>query len=150
MRGEKTVFEISQWIKASPEVIFDYFVDPRKLVEWMGLSAELEAVPDGEWLIRFDGGVQTWGRFLEIEPPERLVFTWGCRALEGRPGAGMPGWTDPDDSRVEITLHRKGDRTRLDLRHTGFAPEEPAAQGWAHFLERLAEVLERRRGQHAG
>src|SRR4029453_8982911 len=72
------------------------------------------------------------GEFLEVEPPRRLVHTWG--------GAGKPG----RPSTVTYVLERIESGTRLTLRHAGFASREMCnafALGWESSLERLAEVL---------
>lgn len=136
-----TVFEITQWIDAPADVVFEYFVDPEKLVEWMGLSATVDAVEGGAWRITFPGGIETWGTFLELTPPSRLRFTWGSRALDGRPPAGGPGLTTAGDSIVEITLSERGTRTLLSLKHSGFATAERVDIGWHAFIGALASLL---------
>ena len=35
----ETVFEASQWIDVPAEIVFQYFIDPEKIVQWMGLTA---------------------------------------------------------------------------------------------------------------
>jgi len=49
----------------------------------------------------------------------------------------------PGSSRVEITLHPEGDKTRLRLVHSGLPDDETVVQhtdGWDHYLGRLAVV----------
>ena len=135
-----TIFEISQWIDAPPEVVFEYFVDPAKIVEWMGLEAKANAIEGGESLILFPGGLVTWGTFVTLSPPDRMVFSWGSRHPENRPEPGGPGHTVLGDSVVEVTLTAKGARTLLHLKHTGFAKDEGVAVGWTAFLGGLARV----------
>jgi uncharacterized protein YndB with AHSA1/START domain len=70
------------------------------------------------------------GEYLEIAPNTRIVFTWGWEDSHVPPGS----------TTVEITLQVDGDGTILRLRHMGL-PEDQRdlhAQGWAHYLERLA------------
>jgi uncharacterized protein YndB with AHSA1/START domain len=137
----ETAFEASQWIDAPPEIVFEYFVDPEKIVQWMGLSARVEAIEGGEWVVLFPGDVETWGRFVEIDFPNKLVFSWGSRLQRGEAGEGKPGLTVKGDSRVEVTLRGKAGRTLLTLKHSGFAPGEPVEAGWVPFLAKLADVV---------
>ena len=80
------------------------------------------------------------GRYLEVTPHSRIVFSWGWQH-----GAfDIP----PESTTVEITLTPEGRGTRLHLRHHGF-PAQPAiteahAAGWARYLDRLAMVAEGR------
>jgi uncharacterized protein YndB with AHSA1/START domain len=74
------------------------------------------------------------GEFLEIESPRKLVHTWD--------GTGTPG----TPSTVTYLLERINGRTRLTLRHAGFASRDVCnafAIGWETSFERLAEVLAR-------
>ena len=135
-----TIFEMSEWIAAPPEIVFEYFVDPEKLVQWMGLEAEVDAVAGGAWRFLFPGGLVSWGKFVTIAPPNHLVFTWGSRHPEGRPEPGGAGHTVLGDSVVEVTLTARDGRTLLNLKHTGFAEDEGVAIGWTAFLGALAAV----------
>ncbi|GII81937.1 hypothetical protein Sru01_69190 [Sphaerisporangium rufum] len=78
------------------------------------------------------------GRFLELVPYERLVFTFGWEATPGAPDLA------PEASRVEVTLTPDGDGTELTLRHSGLpiVLEEETGDGWAHLLHRLAGTAE--------
>jgi uncharacterized protein YndB with AHSA1/START domain len=71
------------------------------------------------------------GEFVEVDPPSRVVFTWGW---EGN--AHVP----PGSTTVEITLEADGEETIATLRHSGL-PDEKAVQehtqGWEHYLSRL-------------
>ena len=48
----------------------------------------------------------------------------------------------PGSTRLVVTLTAERGGTRLDLEHSGLAPEETTkhAAGWPHFLARLAIV----------
>jgi uncharacterized protein YndB with AHSA1/START domain len=71
------------------------------------------------------------GEFREIDPPRRVVFTWGW---EGHPAV------PPGSSTVEIDLAPDGEGTLLRLTHRRLPDEEieQHAHGWDHFLPRLA------------
>src|ERR1700691_3727095 len=83
-------------IAAPPEVVFQYFVDPRKLVSWIGLRADLEPTPGGRFWVDMNGTDVAAGQYLEVDPPNRLVFTWGWE--QGGPPVA------PGASTVEVTL----------------------------------------------
>jgi len=125
--------EVSVHIAASPELVFRYFTDPDRYRQWMGGDVDLEAVPGGVYRVVMREGVATSGHFVEVDPPRRVVFTWG--------------WTDlfpvpPGSSRVEVTLTAEAGGTRVVLRHSGLPTDETRAQhrtGWEMYLSRLAE-----------
>jgi uncharacterized protein YndB with AHSA1/START domain len=71
------------------------------------------------------------GSFLEIDPPRRVVFTWGWENSD----LLVP----PGSSTVEIDLVPDGDGTLLRLVHRGLPPRTraPHGEGWNHYLDRL-------------
>ena len=75
-------------------------------------------------------GIPIRGRFLDIEPPRRLVFTWGVAGNDAFPAGS---------STVEITLTPDRDATVLELVHSGLPADEVPKHGtgWTHFLGRL-------------
>lgn len=116
-------------IDAPPEIVFEHLVTPEGMVAWMGQHAELDARPDGTFAVDINGS-PVRGRYLEVDPPRRVVVSWGVAGSDVHP---------PGSSRVEFTLVSVGDGTRLDLLHSGL-PEERApgyARGWVHFFGRL-------------
>jgi len=121
-------------IAARPEIVFAYFVDPERIVRWMGRTAELDATPGGLFRIDYNGTDIVRGTFVEVDAPRRVVFTWGWEA----PGDPTP----PGASTVEVTLTPDGDGTRVQLRHFGLPPEsvDGHAEGWDYFLPTLAEA----------
>jgi uncharacterized protein YndB with AHSA1/START domain len=119
-------------IDARPETVFPYFVDPERMVRWMGRTAELDATPGGTFRIDYNGEDIARGTYVEIDSPRRIVFTWGWEA----PGDATP----PGASTVEVTLTPDGDGgTLLHLRHSGLPVEavEGHAIGWDQFLPNL-------------
>ncbi len=137
----KQVLEVSVTVDAEPETVFAYFTDPALYVQWMGTSATLETTPGGEYRVRMRDGVETAGQFVEIDPPRRLVFTWG--------------WTQGDEvapgsTRVVITFTKVGESTLVVLRHYDLPTAEQLShhrQGWDLYLGRLAARI---RGEDPG
>ena len=138
--SEPVVREIE--IAASPEVVFEFFVDAEKRTRWLAVAAKVDPRPGGVCHQEHDRGVpgaapfQMLGEFLEVDPPRRVVFTWGFP----EPEVGVP----VGSSRVEVTLQPFASGTRVRLEHHGLPESEvPShAAGWTGMLARLAEVAE--------
>jgi uncharacterized protein YndB with AHSA1/START domain len=133
--AETTAIEREISIAASPETVWGFLVDPMKATRWMGQEAFFDPRPGGEYRVQVVNETAV-GEFVELDPPRRLVFTWGWEA-DGDP-------TPPGSSRIEVDLEPSdgGAATRLRLRHSGLPVESRAGhdEGWAHFLARLAEA----------
>ncbi len=125
-------YRASIHIDADPSVVFTYFTNPQALASWLGDRAILDPRPGGRFTVFFaDKAVE--GRYMEIDPPRRLVITWGR--------AGSPTFP-PHASTLEVTLTPEAGGTRVAIVHTGL-PESEAprhALGWRHYLARLAVV----------
>jgi len=134
INGDAVIHEIA--LPAPVEQVFEMFTDPRQLIRWIGISADLEPQPGGRFRFEVVPGQFCEGQYVTVDPPGRLVFTWGWTD----PGFGLP----PGTSRVEVTLTRSsdGERTWLRLIHTGLAGDLGLLHddGWSRFLARLAAV----------
>ena len=125
------ILEVSVHIAAPPETVFPYFTDPARYVQWMGGDAMLDPVPGGEYRVGMRGGVRAAGVFVEIDPPRRVVFTWGWTGDNPVP---------PGSTRVEVTLHVRDGGTLVLLRHYGLPSVEQRQHhlmGWQLYLGRL-------------
>ena len=116
------------------EQVFGMFTDPRLLIRWIGISADLQPEPGGQFRFEVAPGQFCEGQYVIVERPSRLVFTWGWTD----PGFGLP----PGTSRVEVTLTAAGGdgrQSRLRLVHTGLAGDLGLLHddGWSRFLARL-------------
>ena len=128
-------------IAARPETVWEFLVQPEKATRWMGQAASLDPRPGGEYRVEVLSGNVALGEFVEVDPPHRLVWTWG--------------WTDesqspvpPGSTRIEVELEPDGDGTLLRFMHSGLPDAEATAKhahGWDHYLERFAIVAPRRR-----
>ncbi|HWD76145.1 MAG TPA: SRPBCC domain-containing protein [Solirubrobacteraceae bacterium] len=116
-------------VQAAPEQVFEYFTQPEAIVRWMGDYALLEAQPGGRFAIDI-GGTPVRGRYLELEPPHRLVISWGYAGSERLP---------PGASTLEVRLVAEPGGTRVELEHRDLPDAEtaPHASGWTHYLARL-------------
>ena len=135
------VVELQLRLDAPPDQVFPFLTDAERYVRWQGVKAELDPRPGGLYRVWMDADTVARGEFVEVEPPHRLVFTWGW---EGN--AAVP----PGSTTVELTLKADGDGTTLVLRHSGLPDGETAAmheEGWRLFTGRLASVA---RGEDPG
>jgi uncharacterized protein YndB with AHSA1/START domain len=123
-------------IAASPETVWELLTKEDEAVRWMGRSATFDLRPGGIYRVEVIPGNTARGEFVEIDPPRRLVLTWGWE-----PGSGST--VGPGSSTIEFELTPAGDQTILRFRHTELPSEEAAAShgdGWDHYLGRLAVV----------
>jgi uncharacterized protein YndB with AHSA1/START domain len=128
--------DIERHIAAPRDDVFVYLTDAEKYTRWKGQHAELDPRPGGLYRVRMGPDAVALGEYLEVEPPSRLVFTWGW---EGN------GEVPPGSTTVEITLREEGDGTVLRLRHTGFRSDGDATlhrEGWEIYVAKLIEVAE--------
>jgi uncharacterized protein YndB with AHSA1/START domain len=129
-------YETSIDIDAPPETVFDLLVTADGLTAWLGQFADVEPVPGGRFVVDV-GGMPIRGEYVRVDPPRRVVLTWGSAGSADHP---------PGSSTVEITLTATPTGTLLQLVHRDLpAVEEPHyAAGWPHFLSRLLAHLARR------
>src|SRR5881397_4173340 len=141
-RGEGVVAERTDVIahelriEARPETVFAFLTDPDKMTRWKGDSAQLDPRPGGVYRVQIGQAVVV-GEFVELDPPRRVVFTWGWEGNDAVP---------PGSSTVEIDLQPMGSGTRLRLVHRGLPQEAVAShtEGWDYFMPRLTDVAEGR------
>jgi uncharacterized protein YndB with AHSA1/START domain len=128
---DTAVYERTIAIDASPETVWEFFVDPQKLMRWMGIDAELDPQPGGIFRCNVIPGHTARGEFVEVDKPHRVVFTWGWDGNEGVP---------PGSSTIEAELTPEGNGTSVRFVHRDLPNAEAVAshaQGWDHYLSRL-------------
>jgi uncharacterized protein YndB with AHSA1/START domain len=126
--------------------VFDAFTDPETLVRWFSPSADIgtevlehDLRVGGRYRLGFhfpDGSRDTVrGVFQEIEPHDRLAFTWT--------------WDPPDrhagiETLVIVVLRDDGAETEVVISHDRFPTHETRDRheaGWATTLDRLESIL---------
>jgi uncharacterized protein YndB with AHSA1/START domain len=157
-----TVLQVRRTFSASRERVFEAWMDPELLRQWLtgpnGSSprAEVDSRVGGEFrvtmtsrpaelLAKLPGARSEFahmiGRYLEITPPERLVFTLGW---EDFPTVHM----DRDASTVTVEFHDLGEETEVVLTHERQPSRRIRAfhsYGWKGSLRKLGTLLERNR-----
>jgi uncharacterized protein YndB with AHSA1/START domain len=124
-------------IAAPAEVVFRLLTTVDGLKRWIATEAVVEPEPGGELRWTHENGATMIGRFVELEPPRRLVFTYGWEgdlmglALEA--------------STVEIVLEERPGGTILRLSHRGIPTDvvEEHRRGWIYFLGLLRDTAAR-------
>lgn len=122
---------VERHIPAAPDVVYAYLTEADKWIRWQGIAAELEPRPGGSFLMSMPGGPRASGRFLELVPGVRVVFTWGWVDHPGVP---------PGSSTVRMDLTPDAGGTLVRLTHAGLPSSEVDvhARGWLRYLPRLA------------
>ena len=123
---------VTRLIAASPATVFAFFTDAERWTQWQGVDGVIDARPGGVLQVRMPGDQVAAGRFVEVVPHRRLVFTWGW---EGEAPPVPPGSTT-----VVVELEPVDGGTLLRLTHSDLAPSPVAEhhrEGWERYLERL-------------
>ena len=119
-------------IHAPAAEIYRMLVQPHLFVQWMAVDATLDPVVGGIVRWTHANGDTCSGRYLELVPDRRVVFTYGWERAE----VGIPAGS----TTVEIDLVAHGPATTLlKLVHRGLrdAAADAHRDGWLHYLGRL-------------
>jgi uncharacterized protein YndB with AHSA1/START domain len=121
-------------IKARPETVFRFFTDSTRWASWWGAGSTIDATPGGRVYIRHPNGIESSGEVLEVNPPDRIAFTYGFES-----GNPIP----PGSSRVTIRLEPENDGTRLHLVHEFGepGPRDAHVQGWRFQLALFSNAV---------
>ena len=119
-------------IAAKPETIWKLLVDPKQSTRWMGQVANFDLRPGGDYRVEVIPGHVASGKFVEIDPPRRLVYTWGWE----EEGSRVP----PGSTMVVFEMLPRGKATLLRFKHElpSIDAANSHAHGWDHYFERLS------------
>lgn len=142
--GTEQALVLKRVFNAPPEVVFRAWTEPARIVKWWGPDGctapvcEIDLRPGGAWrtcILSSDGKEHfVGGIYTEIEPPEKLTFTWAWET-DGVPGHEML---------VAVEFHDRDGSTELVLTQTRF--ESPKSRddhekGWSSSLDCLQRIL---------
>lgn len=121
-------------IHARPSTVFEFFTHTPDWAAWWGPGSHIDPRPGGQLLIRHPNGVEVTGEVIDVQPPERIVFTYGYASGQAiRPGG----------SRVTIRLDGHPDGTLLQLTHEfpDIDSRDQHVQGWRYQLSLFANAV---------
>jgi uncharacterized protein YndB with AHSA1/START domain len=124
------------YIDATPATVFSFLTSVRRMKKWLAETVEADPVSGGMFRLAEAGGKSVEGRYVEVIPNQKVVFTWG----------GIQG-LKPGESTVEFILEPQGSGTLVKLRHYGLPPAaiESHDLGWLHSgLPKLKAAAEGR------
>ncbi|NVJ98081.1 MAG: SRPBCC domain-containing protein [Alphaproteobacteria bacterium] len=141
---ETRTLRMERVFKATPQRVFDAFTKPEQVAAWWGPEGmhvarlELNTVESGVWFTVMENGAgeqyHVSGRYLVIDPPKRLVFTWA--------------WTNDGvrghETEVELTFTETEAGCRLNLVQTVFENQDWRDDhngGWTSSLNCLDVYL---------
>jgi uncharacterized protein YndB with AHSA1/START domain len=143
--GQAPVAAIVQRVlPAPPAAVWEEWLDAEGMAEWMcprparPTKIELDPRPGGRLRIDIDDEgfeLSVTGRYLELDEPRRLSFTWSCS-----------NWQPPANSVVTVTLTPHGDeQTLMTIHHAKLPPDalDSNQNGWALISEQLESWLTR-------
>src|SRR5215467_1567508 len=133
-----TTLVLRRTFTASRQRVFRAWIEPEALEHWlrprcMSMTVRsLDARVGGSFRFDLEDGSSMVGTYLQMVPPEKLVFTWSGEAAQS--------W------RTIVTLDflDHGPFTEVVLTHEGLSTPERRARaegGWPSLLDALAEVL---------
>lgn len=129
--------EVEATIRAPLEKVFDAWLSPDRMTRFLcafdSHVSEIDVDPRVGGAFRIvmasaRGAFEHRGRYLEIDRPRRIRFTWASPATDNR------------DTDVTVTFAADGHDTRVTLVHRGLASDEHCRRhqgGWQSILEKL-------------
>ena len=146
---------ITRDLAAPRELVWKAWTEPGQMKEWLELyegmkveSVKADLRVGGRFRIqtkRADGEFFTVaGTYLEVKPPERLVYTWDWE----KDGGGTEfGELEGKETQLTLEFRANGKQTQLVLTHEKFASTESRDRhegGWKSWISRLAKFVERK------
>lgn len=130
--ARKTIeVKVERTIPAHANEVFDAWLNPETPGTPWSMAEELLLNPhvDGffYWLIQ---GNAHYGRFTEVERPNRLHHTWMSRSTQG------------EESRVIVTFQSTGENTLMTLVHSNLPDTDGGRgheKGWNFFLDSFSK-----------
>ena len=144
--------QVTRYFEASPERVFDAWLDPQKTGQWLFATpsgqmvrvvrVEIDARAGGSFLFvdRRDGeDVEHAGEYIEIDRPRRLVFTFTRRLVF----TFTVKKYSQESTRVSIDIVPQGTGCHLTLTHENVLPDyvSRTQAGWTGILDELAAAV---------
>jgi uncharacterized protein YndB with AHSA1/START domain len=140
--ADDTTLQITRLFDASPERVFDAWLEREQWQAWIGPEGMncdvtlLEPHVGGRYRITMrlseSNVVPVAGVFKAIDRPEKLIFTWGWEGDLSR------------TSLITLTLRKTAAKTELTLRQEGLrtaSNRDDHVRGWSGTLNKLGAFL---------
>lgn len=155
----RSAVHVTRVIPAPREQVFRAWTDPERISQWFGgplgtaTSAEADVRPGGAYRISIDlkrqlmPGITAFGTYLEVEPPDRLVYTfgWSSEVPVARVLGTAMDLPRPDaESRVTVEFVDRDGSTEVRLTHELLDTRRNRAfhrVGWNSSLKRFAALF---------
>jgi len=137
MASKLPLIESAYYFDATPEEMFSYFTDGKKLAKWFVRKAKITPKAGSAYHLAWSGGYSHDGRVKRVVPNRLLTLTWPD-VIKGK----------KYETQVSFSFKEKGKGTLVKLKHTGF--KEGAdwiwlfgaiQSGWAYFMTNLKSVV---------
>ena len=148
-QAQDVVLRMNRRFEAPRERVFEAWTSPEVLREWWRAGpdwetpeAEVDLRPGGSYRLSMrdtdKGETHTVvGEYREVQPPERLVYTWSWESNTDEMAGSM-------DSVVTVDFREDGGATEVSLTHSGFSDErirDMHAHGWEACISNLERYL---------
>lgn len=130
-KDQRITIEREVVIAAPVDVVWRYLTEAGKLVQWMGVSARIDATRGSAYDIEVVPGRHVTGVILAVDPPARLVQSWGWDGV----GSVVSGSTIVTFDLMPVVTGTLLHLTHSDLPTPGATGTH--SRGWQHYLERL-------------
>ncbi|HVL25627.1 MAG TPA: SRPBCC domain-containing protein [Thermomicrobiales bacterium] len=130
-------------LNAPPDQVFDALTRPEQLTQWFAQRVEVDVRPEGGWTFDWPPHMQARGRYLAVERPHRLVWTWDASIPDSRPDTFQEDAHPPVT--MEYTFAPEDGGTRLTIVESGHVDDEAAArngEGLEMTIQGLRAYLE--------
>ncbi len=157
------VVHVTREFPVPREQVFSAWIEPDRITQWFrpangSSSAELDVRPGGRYRISVHPSpdlpaADIVGTYLEVVPPERLVYTFGWELPALDDLGGLADLEDRDrrlenlkdlNSLVTVRFRDLGGSTEVSITHERLATQGLRAFhifGWESVLDNLADVV---------
>lgn len=139
--------KVTHRFAASPERVYDAWLEPAKLRAWMSaalkqmgqpgemMRVEVDARVGGEFFfsdMRAAGEARHWGTYRVLDRPRKIEFTWAVDASQ-----------ENEPSIVTITIEPDGTGSLVTIVHAKIFASYvgPVEMGWSNILRAMDAML---------
>jgi uncharacterized protein YndB with AHSA1/START domain len=129
--------EIERVLNATPEKLYKMWTDSTLISAWLGVKTEIEPKVGGFLKVDFGEKELTTGMFKELDPFNKVSFTWHSFNQDIPSGETL----------VTVTFKPEhSGKTKMKLVHTGFQTELAFSEhnsGWNEYFTGWEKKLEK-------